>query len=261
MDTQKDEMSAGSSLQSHHKFESSDSGKIAESRDSEDLSSIYNQPKTGAEKVALAKEKTENTAKALKNKFMRKINGIKSGKVKNAVIFGGIALVVVILIFGGIFLGRVIHSAYIAARDRQTERVLANLGDEMTEVGNTGTDEEKQALIDEINQEAEQLKDRGDKQTWKAYSIKAGAEFNAGQYNKVISSLAESIQIAPDESLLGLYERLYAAASATNNFQLKIETIREMLARDVFGKAVNDPLADWSKGYYTELLKSLEGGV
>ncbi len=47
----------------------------------------------------------------------------------------------------------------------------------------------------------------------------------------------------------------------TNNFQLRIETIREMLSRDVFNKAASDPLADWSEGYYRELLKSLEGGA
>jgi tetratricopeptide (TPR) repeat protein len=226
----------------------------------EDLKAALSQPHTQSEKMALTAEKTKSTVKALKNKLMGKINGIKSNTIKNAVIIGGAAAILVILAVGGIFFGRMIYDAYIVARDKQTEQVILDLGKEMTRIGAHGTDEEKQAVIDKASEEAKKLENRSDKLTWRAYSIKAGAESNAKNYEAAAESLTRAAELAPASDLMGIYENLFYTYNSLKDKAMQIRTVETMMAEDVFGKAESSDIsANSNREFYIKWLEKERG--
>ncbi len=120
----KDQDGASANAQPSYQFESSGSGSVV-GKDGEDLSHIYNQPKTGAEKFAAAQEQTQGTAKALKNKLTNRLNKIESNKVKTAVIIGGAVAIVALLVVVGFFIGNLIKQGNTASIIAQQEEAVA----------------------------------------------------------------------------------------------------------------------------------------
>ncbi len=224
----------------------------------EDVTAALSQPQSRSEKAALAAEKTKGTFKALKDKFSAKLNGIKSEKVRTAIIYGGGAIAIVVLLAVGFLVGNLIYSNWLNSRNRDTLAEIAALSSESSELLFGATDEEKAAFAEKVEQKVEELEARNDENLWQALLVQSSSQFNNGQYAESIATKRQALETAPEIERLDIYTNIYSAYNMLGDKQGMISTIEEMLERDVFTNS-KDPMAEFTRTKFTNELATLRG--
>ncbi len=145
---------------------------------SEDLKAALKKPNTRTEQIAIAAEKTKGTARSLLDKSAKKINNIKSEKVRSAVIWGGGITALIVVVAVGILIGKAIHLAWLNNRTAETRAMIDSFNVEYNDIAILGASkEDKESFLSAVQEETKELESRDDENLWEMYMIEANAYF------------------------------------------------------------------------------------